>query len=155
MRKCLLFVGLAVASSAWLMQSHAQDAEPLVMLNSSLIEDKKVLAPNQIFRDKTEGQTRIEFTVKAVSLTGGPFYMEEATNRQATVGSKEMSRLQVIVTEKVEARLHQLGIEDLRPHFYGKLVRVSGNLKRVVLDNVTTYTLVVDNLDQLESVGKK
>lgn len=63
---------------------------------------KKVLTPQQIFRDGVHGDTRIEFKVEAVTITGSPFAMEEATNRQADAKSA-VSRLRVILSEKVEA----------------------------------------------------
>jgi hypothetical protein len=126
-------------------------------------DEKKVLTPEQIFRDNFVGETRVEFTVGAVSFGGSPFDMEEATNRprvETADGKFSVSRLRVIVTEKVEARLKQLGIEDLRAHFYGKFVRVSGNLKMEVDaggvgNRLITYSLTIDSLDQLEFVGKK
>jgi hypothetical protein len=128
---------------------------------SAVPEGKKVLTAKQIFRDKLVGQTRIEFTVGAVSLSG-PFVMEEATDRPRVPtadGKFQVSRLRVVVTEKVEARLKQLGIEDLGTHFYGKVVRVSGNLKQEVDaggvgNRLITYSLTIESLDQLEFVGK-
>jgi hypothetical protein len=63
-------------------------------------------------------------------------------------------RLQVYVTEKVLARLGQLGIENLHTHLYDKVVRVSGSVKRVDYDKGGGYChLVVENLDQFELIG--
>jgi len=111
----------------------------------------------------TTGQARVEFTVKAVAIGGSPFSMEEAVGRQPIAnadGKSSVSRLLVIVSEKVEARLHELGIEDLRTHFYGKTVRVAGDLKREVNaggigNRLITYSLTIDDLDQLEFIGSK
>jgi hypothetical protein len=126
-------------------------------------KEKKLLTPEQIFRDKFTGEASIEFAVKAVSLNGSPFSMEEATDRKPAPteqGKSAVSRLVVVVSPKVEARLQQLGIEDLRTHFYGKTVRVMGKLKREidaegVGDQLVTYTLTIESLDQLQYVGKK
>ena len=106
---------------------------------------------------------RVEFTVKAVAIGGSPFSMEEAVGRQPIMnadGKSSVSRLVVIVSENVEARLHQLGIEDLRTHFYKKTVRVAGDLKREVDaggigNRLITYSLTIHDLDQLEFVGSK
>ena len=64
------------------------------------------------------------------------------------------------MAENVEARLKQLGVEDLRTYFYGKTVRVAGNLKQDVNaggigNRLITYSLTIDSLDQLEFVEKK
>jgi len=128
--------------------------------NGAAGEKKTPLTPEAIFRDGVTGQACVEFKVKAVAIQGSPFSMEEAVGRQpvATADGKSVSRLEVIVSEKVEARLHQLGIEDLRTHFYGKTVRVAGDLKRKVEGGVgnrlITYSLTIDDLDQLKFVGK-
>jgi hypothetical protein len=126
-------------------------------------EVRKVLTPEQIFRDNVVGETRIEFRVGAVSLGGTPFDMEEARDRPRVPtadGKFSVSRLRVVVTEKVETRLKQLGVEDLRTHFYGKVVRVSGNLKQEidaggVGNRLITYSLTIESLDQFEFVGKE
>jgi hypothetical protein len=126
------------------------------------VQVEKVLTPEQVFRDNVGGEARVEFTVGAVSLMGR-FSMEEATNRPRVAagdGTFIVSRLQVGVSEKVEARLKRLGIEDLRTHFSGKVVRVSGKLKREVDaggvgNKLITYSLQIESLDQLEFVGKK
>ena len=126
-------------------------------------EVKKVLTPEQIFRDNVVGETRIEFRVGAVSLGDAPFDMEEATGRPRVPtadGKYTVSRLRVILSEKVEARLKQLGVENMQTHFYGKVIRVSGNLKQEVDaggvgNKLITYSLTIERLDQIEFVGKK
>jgi hypothetical protein len=126
-------------------------------------EKKTPLTPEEIFHDGVTGQVCVEFTVKAVAIQGSPFSMEEAVGRQPVAnadGKSSVSRLVVIVSEKVETRLHQLGIEDLRTHFYGKTVRVAGNLKLEVDaggigNRLITYSLTIDDLDQLRFVGRK
>jgi hypothetical protein len=119
------------------------------------------LTPEQIFRDGYVGPATVNLAVKAVSLGGGTFSMEEATERQiaqAADGKKYVSRFRIVVAEPVEARLRQLGVEDLQKHFYGKTVRVAGNVKQEIEASdggrLVTYTLIVERLDQLQSVGK-
>jgi hypothetical protein len=120
------------------------------------------LTSDQIFRDGYVGPATVKLAVQAVSMGDGGFSMEEATNRQvaqAADGKRYVSRLRIVLAEPVEARLRQLGVEDLRAHFYGKTVQVAGSVKQEVVagDNgarLVTYTLTVERLDQLQSVGK-
>jgi hypothetical protein len=120
--------------------------------------EEDVMTPHQIYRDKVEGQVRVEFVVGATSIEL-PTVME-AKDRplvQGTDGRRTLTRLLVTVNKQVETRLKQLGIEDLRRHLYGKQVRVSGNLKRIVDaggdgNKLITYSLSIDKLDQLESI---
>jgi hypothetical protein len=156
--KTSLLVAVCVLSFA---TSQSRAGEP--PLRGATAEEERVLTPEQIFRDSVVGDTRIEFQIRAVSLGGTPFDMEEATGRtpvSTADGKASVSRLRVIVSEKVEARLKQLGIEDLRTYFYGKMVRVSGNLKQEVAadcsgNKLITYSLTIDSLDQIEFVRKK
>lgn len=154
MRTVLL--SLLIALTVFLQIATA-GPEPVLTI-AGAAEEKKPLAPEDIFRDGFTGQARVEFTVKAVAIGGSPFSMEEAVNRKPVAtadGTFAVSRLVVIVSEEVETRSHQLGIEDLRTHFFGKTVRVAGNLKREIVGNrLITYSLTVDGLDQLEFVGK-
>jgi len=108
-------------------------------------KEPKVLTVEEVFRDKIEGPVRIKFRVTAVSIPL-PTVMESKAGTD---------RLHITVSEKVEKRLNQLGVEDVRVHLYGKEVLVSGVLKRVVHEGGVDYRLTLDDLAQLESVGKK
>jgi RNA polymerase sigma factor (sigma-70 family) len=120
----------------------------------------KLLTPAQIYRDKVEGPVRIEFVVGAVSI-GLPTEMEakDRPREEPEGGKPRLTRLSVTISEKVEARLNAIGIKDVRVHLYRKTVRVSGELKRTVVSNdistLITYTLVLDDINQLESVSEQ
>jgi RNA polymerase sigma factor (sigma-70 family) len=119
-----------------------------------------LLTPAQIYRDKVEGPVRIEFVVGAVSI-GLPTEMEakDRPREQPEGGKATLTRLSVTVGEKLEAQLNAIGIKDVRLHLYRKTVRVSGELKRIVVTNdistLITYTLVLDDINQLESVSEQ
>jgi len=106
-------------------------------------EEKMVLTVDEVFRDKVEGPVRIKFRVTAVSI---PL----PTVLEAKIGT---DRLHVTVSEKVEKRLNQLGIEDVRVHFYGKEVQISGMLKRVVHEGGVDCRLALDELSQVVAVS--
>ena len=144
----------------------ATDRSPSMAADPSASETRagglSVLTPEQIFREGFVGPATLKLAVQAVSMGGGAFSMEEATNRQvaqAADGKRYVSRLRIMLAPAVEARLRQLGVEDLQAHFYGKTVRVAGSVKQEVVagDNgarLVTYMLTVERLDQLQSVGK-
>jgi len=139
--------------------------EPPKLADKAWGERKKekvsdLLTPAQIYRDKVEGPVRIEFEVSAVSI-GQPIEIEAKDRpREEPEGGKPMlTRLSVTISRDVEARLNAIGIKDVRVHLYRKTVRVSGELKRTVVSNdistLITYTLVLNDINQLESVSEQ
>jgi hypothetical protein len=111
------------------------------------------LSPQMIVDKKMTGKATIEFSVGDVDLI--PSWSE--TSLQIVpkdFAQKKWShgRVSVLVSGDVIHRLWQLGIDDVEEHFRGKVLRVSGTIKRIEKRSGPEYRLEVANLDQLEAI---
>ena len=125
-------------------------------------KEPAVVTPEQLFRDKLTGPVRVEFTVANYNQyfplippgdTTTPNFLDILEPNYNEGG---IDTLQVYLPQKIAARFSQLGVENVRSHILGKVIRVSGTLRQG--GNVkggSSYSLWIESLDQFESISKK
>src|SRR5262245_19850207 len=116
-------------------------------------DDKQLTTPAQILKDKVEGPVRVELTVedwvRYRGATAGPGEPQTLILKGGRLGD---DRLDVVVDQKVFARLAALGITDPKEHFIGKTVVVNGKINRNPAPlGGTSIVLWLNGLDQIES----
>jgi hypothetical protein len=146
--------GLAVAGIAGVASVSAR-AEA-VPAPSPPTTRSALITPEQILRDKVEGDVRAALVVKGWvkyrGLQAGPSEHQTFILDGARVGAE---RLDVLVGPKVFARLSTIGIEDPRAHFVGKSVVVTGRVHRnPAPGGEMSIILWVNDLAQVESISK-
>ena len=148
--------GLAVIADAGATPPDTKPVAP----GAGAAKEQAVVTPEQLFRGKLTGPVRVEFTVAKYGQIL-PLRRDATTPNVVVILEPKyneggIDRLQVYLPDKMLARFGQLGVEDVRSHLLGKVVRVSGTLQRVEGANGgSDYHLLIESLDQFESIRKK
>ena len=120
------------------------------------------LSPEAVVKRNITGRATIEFTVGEVILRPASWAVSADDGWKAvplTILPKDaktkdsealFNQFSVLVSGKVSARLRQLGIESR--HFQGKVLRVSGIVRRMEKRAGPVYQLEINNLDQVEFI---
>jgi len=111
------------------------------------------LSPQVIVDKKKTGKATIEFSVGEVHLiTGWNETSLQIVPKDFAQKKWSRGRVSVLVSGDVIHRLWQLGIEDPEEHFRGKVLRVSGTIRRIEKRAGPEYRLEINNLNQLEAI---
>ena len=152
-----------------------------VLAPSGRAGDAAPLSPQAVLDGKYVGQATLEFAIdkagqlfEARSIKPGE---SDALYLAPKADGGHGSRVYVIISWGVATRLLQLGVDDPTEHFRGKMIRVSGSVRRLAGDDLPKsrslywstgkyrsetvssgtepeYAIEVTSLDQLKLVRK-
>jgi uncharacterized protein (TIGR03067 family) len=114
---------------------------------------KRAFTPEEVIKDKLEGEMCVKFQVAKVSRPSGlqatpgepfPVLLEPALNKT----SKD--QFYAVFTGKAVLQLKANGVTDPSAHFRDKTVRVTGKVRRVVHDSGAYYELLVETAERIE-----
>ncbi len=113
---------------------------------------EKPKTPAQVIAGKFEGEATVEFTVAKCGrvLTGRSTLADECEMLQ--LDPKE-EKFFLYLTHETATRLKQLGIDDPASHLVGKLVRVTGSVRKGS-DGMPWFEITVRKLDQIAVIRK-
>jgi hypothetical protein len=130
-----------------------------------LAEERKVLTPEQVEKDRPQGEVTISFRVEGFGLLDGVIPVGQPPHLpisvEATANLKDRrNKLYVVLVGKALTQVHRLGIDDPGKHFGGRTIEATGKVRYITLpqitrdgkveipaDSYTHYEMVIDSLD--------
>jgi hypothetical protein len=149
----------------------------LVAASAAQADEKKPrerptpLTPEQVEKDRPDGEVSVTFAVEEVGLLRGPIEKGDPPYMPISLGTKaglkdRRSKLYIVLVGKALVHVHDLGISDPTAHFRGRSIEVKGKVQyasyprvtkpngavEVQADNYPQYEIVIDSLDNFRVV---